>query len=220
MHPIQLLTALKTYEQGHGERGKSTWTPVPQVIDALNAAFYTAFKNVVPTNKRIMLALDVSGSMGWGTIAGAPGITPAVGAAAMALVTAATESSYMIFGFADTFRPLTISPSQRLDDVVKYTAKMTFGRTDCAQPMLYAIEKKLEVDAFVVYTDNETWAGSIHPVQALRMYRQKSGIPAKLVVVGMTATGFTIADPDDAGSMDVVGFDSAAPAVIADFIRS
>ena len=29
----------------------------------------------------------------------------------------------------------------------------------------------------------------------------------------MTSTGFSIADPDDGGMLDVVGFDSAAPAV-------
>jgi 60 kDa SS-A/Ro ribonucleoprotein len=85
--------------------------------------------------------------------------------------------------------------------------------------MLYAMEKGLEVDAFVVLTDNETWAGRCHPVRALKQYRQKTGIPAKLVVVGMTATGFSIADPDDAGMQDVVGFDAGAPAVMADFLR-
>jgi 60 kDa SS-A/Ro ribonucleoprotein len=35
----------------------------------------------------------------------------------------------------------------------------------------------------------------------------------------MTSNGFTLADPNDRGMMDVVGFDASAPAVIADFIR-
>ena len=46
------------------------------------------------------------------------------------------------------------------------------------------------------------------------------GIRAKLIVVGMTSNGFSIADPDDAGSLDVVGFDSAVPSVMADFVRA
>ena len=49
--------------------------------------------------------------------------------------------------------------------------------------------------------------------------RERTGIAAKLVVVGLVSNGFSIADPDDAGMLDVVGFDTAAPAVIADFIR-
>lgn len=51
----------------------------------------------------------------------------------------------------------------------------------------------------------------MHPDEALRAYRAKSGIPAKLIAVGMTATGFTIADPNDGGMFDVVGFDTATP---------
>jgi 60 kDa SS-A/Ro ribonucleoprotein len=115
--------------------------------------------------------------------------------------------------------PLNITPSMRLDDAVSAVSNLPFGGTDCALPMLYALEKHMKVDAFVVYTDSETWAGSLHPVQALREYRAKSGIAAKLVVVGMVSNGFSIADPNDGGMLDVVGFDAAAPAVIADFIR-
>jgi 60 kDa SS-A/Ro ribonucleoprotein len=70
---------------------------------------------------------------------------------------------------------------------------------------------------FVVYTDSETWAGAIHPAQALRRYREQMGIAAKLIVVGMTSNGFSIADPEDAGMLDVVGFDTAVPQVMADF---
>jgi 60 kDa SS-A/Ro ribonucleoprotein len=73
------------------------------------------------------------------------------------------------------------------------------------------------VDVFAIYTDSETWAGKIHPAQALRQYREQMGIPAKLVVVGMVSNGFTIADPNDAGMMDVVGFDTATPQVMRDF---
>jgi 60 kDa SS-A/Ro ribonucleoprotein len=114
---------------------------------------------------------------------------------------------------------LAISPRQRLDDVLRYVDGLYAGGTDCSLPMIHATERGLEVDAFVVYTDSETWAGRIHPPQALAQYRKKTGIPAKLVVVGMEANPFSIADPNDAGMLDVVGFDTATPAVLADFIR-
>jgi 60 kDa SS-A/Ro ribonucleoprotein len=227
LHPLAILLALKIYAQGRGEKGSLIWEPVPQVIDALNAAFYTAFANVEPTGKRMLLALDVSGSMSGGGIAGTS-LTPREGSAAMALMTAATEENYHIVGFtsadggwqsASLLTPLPLTPSMRLDDAVKVVSDLPFGGTDCALPMLHAMEKGLKVDAFVVYTDSETWAGKIHPIQALKEYRTKTGIPAKLVVVGMVSNGFSIADPNDAGMLDVVGFDAAAPAVIADFIR-
>jgi 60 kDa SS-A/Ro ribonucleoprotein len=115
--------------------------------------------------------------------------------------------------------PLAISPRQRLDDVVKTVSDLPFGGTDCALPMLYAQAHELEIDTFAIYTDSETWAGSIHPAQALQDYRQASGIAARLVVVGMVSNGFSIADPADPGMLDVVGFDTATPQLISDFAR-
>jgi 60 kDa SS-A/Ro ribonucleoprotein len=237
VHPIGVLAALRTYGSGHGARGRGVWNPVREVVDALDAAFYAAFENVEAAGKRLLLALDVSGSMLGGQVAGVPGLTPRDASAALALVTAATESRYEIVGFfagaggfrkrgggrfaghADGLTPLAVSPRQRLDDAVKTVSGLPFGGTDCALPMLYAQAMEREIDTFVIYTDSETWAGDIHPVQALRDYRHASGIDARLVVVGMVSNGFSIADPADAGMLDVVGFDTATPQLIADFAR-
>ena len=102
---------------------------------------------------------------------------------------------------------------------MRTVSDLPFGGTDCALPMRYAHSLQREVDTFVIYTDSETWAGDIHPVQALRDYRDASGIDARLVVVGMVSNGFSIADPTDGGMLDVVGFDTATPQLIADFAR-
>ncbi|MEZ4300268.1 MAG: TROVE domain-containing protein, partial [Polyangiaceae bacterium] len=153
--------------------------------------------------------------------------------AAMAMATARVESDYAVVAFTAApngyggqwgggtsgLTPLPLSGTQRLDAVLDTVSGLPFGGTDCALPMVWAQKNKVPVDTFVIYTDNETWAGAVHPFQALREYRQKMGRPAKLIVVGMTSTGFTIADPTDAGMLDVVGFDSAAPQVMADFSR-
>lgn len=218
VHPVSVLVALRTYASGHGARGSQEWSPSRPIVDALDGAFYAAFGAVEPSGKRLMLALDVSGSMSFNPISGLP-ITPREATAALALVTAATEPAYEIVGFCDRLRPLSISRRQRLDDVIRTVSNLPFGSTDCSLPMLHALDKGLSVDAFVVYTDNETWSGRVHPHQALQQYRQKTGIDAKLIVVGMTATRFTIADPSDPGMLDVTGFDTAVPTLITDFAR-
>jgi len=228
VHPIQVLAALKTYAAGRGVRGNGEWQPVGEVVDALDAAFYATFGNVEPAGRRLLLALDVSGSMAGGMVGGVPGLTPRAASAAMSLITANVEASYAFVGFTadETTRypgaaisPLAISPKQRLDDVERSVSNLPFGGTDCALPMIWAQEQHVEVDAFVIYTDSETWAGKIHPAQVLAEYRQRMGIPAKLVVVGMTSNGFSIADPNDAGMLDVVGFDTATPNIMSDFVR-
>ena len=234
VHPMGVLMALKTYSNNQGVKGSLTWESVSQVVDALDDAFYASFDFVEPTGKNIVLALDVSGSMGFNyggtdTVGGVPNLTAREASAAMAMVTARTEKNYTIVAFtggrgyenqaSNNISVLNISPKQRLDDVVKSVSNLPFGATDCALPMIWAQDKNVKADAFFVYTDNETWAGKIQPHQALREYRNASGIAAKEVIVGMTATDFTIADPDDAGMMDVVGFDASAPQIMADFIR-
>jgi 60 kDa SS-A/Ro ribonucleoprotein len=220
VHPIAVLAALVTYKSGRGVRGAATWAPVPAIVDALDAAFYASFQAIDPAGKRMLLALDVSGSMGAGVVAGVPGLTPRIASAAMALATAATERDHAFVAFTADLTTLSISPRQRLDDVVAAVARLPMGGTDCALPMVWAQKHRVDVDTFCVYTDNETWAGSVHPAQALRAYRDARGIPAKLVVVGMTSNGFSIADPNDAGMIDVVGFDASTPPVIADFARA
>ena len=186
VHPIAVLAALRTYASGRGARGRGEWNPVREVVDALDAAFYASFGNVEPAGKRLLLALDVSGSMTWGDVAGVPGLTPRDASAALALVTAATEARYEVVGFysraarlpgssaagsssggADGLTPLAISPRQRLDDAVRTVSDLPFGGTDCALPMLYAQALEREIDTFVIYTDSETWAGDVHPAQAL-----------------------------------------------------
>lgn len=231
VHPMSVLYAMKTYASGHGLKGSLTWSPERIFVDALDEAFYLSFGAVEPTGKGVMLALDVSGSMG-SPMSGTT-VSCREATAAMAMVTARTEKNWMCVGFTAAsggyggrwgggtpgLTKLSVSPRQRLDDIVSSIANLPFGGTDCSLPMLYATQNKLEVDVFQIFTDNETYAGNPHPFQALREYRQKSGRNAKLVVVGMTATEFSIADPTDAGMLDVVGFDTATPNAVAEFVK-
>ena len=219
IHPLDALKARLVYAQGQGVRGKGTWLPVPRVVDALEEAFTLAFGNVQPANTRHLLALDVSGSMTCGDVSGVPGLTPNMAAAAMSLIALRTEPDALTMGFAEQFRPLGITPRDTLESAMQKAQSMSFGGTDCAQPILWAAQERLDVDTFVVYTDNETWAGQIHPKVALDQYAQKMGRQPRLIVVGLTATGFTIADPNRSDMLDVVGFDTAAPAVMTEFAR-
>jgi 60 kDa SS-A/Ro ribonucleoprotein len=229
LHPIQYLLASVTHREGQMQRNNNSgygwmyspsrvksWTTNPVIADALDAGFHEAFKAVTPANKRTLIGLDVSGSMG----AAALGIdlSCAQVSAAMAMVTARLEPYYQIRGFATDFKDLGITPTQDFGTVMRKISNQNFGGTDCALPMTWALENKVEVDTFMVYTDNETWAGRIHPHRALEYYRQKMGIDAKLIVAGVSATDFSIANPDDPdGMLDVAGFDANTPKVIADF---
>lgn len=224
IHPINVLMAMKTYASGHGFRGNMSWNTASIITDALDHMFHLSFANVEKTGKNYYLGVDVSGSMTHPI--NNSNVTCMEAAAAMAMATARVEDFCEVKGFCAEgsswsgktyMKDLSISKNATLQKIVDRIRRLTFGGTDCALPILDAMDRDLEIDTFVVYTDNETWAGSIHPTQALQAYRKKTGINAKLIVVGMISNGFTIADPNDAGMLDVVGFDTSVPQIIAQF---
>ncbi|KAK7097935.1 RNA-binding protein RO60-like [Littorina saxatilis] len=218
VHPYNILTAWHIYREGKGVKGRLRWLPNPKLVVALEKAFYASFGIVTPTHKRILIALDVSGSMTWETNRGS-GITPRVGSVAMSLVTMAAETNVDVVGFSDELRVLDIDKNKKLEEAVDYINNIPMGSTDCSLPMLWAAQTNRQYDAFIIYTDCETWYSRMQPVEALRLYRQQSGITnARLAVVGMASNGFTLADPADLYMMDVVGFDAEAPAALQEFI--
>jgi 60 kDa SS-A/Ro ribonucleoprotein len=232
LHPISLLKAKLTYQAGKSVRGNNEWVPLQSVVDALESGFYLSFGSVEPTNKRILMALDVSGSMTFGEtyaygysyhtgtegLGGVIGLSPRIAVACLAMVTARVERDYEILGFEHRLVDLNISKHDSLNTVMAKVQKTQFGGTDCSLPFTYAMNGNKKFDAFMVFTDNET--GGQNPSSILKKYRQKSGIhDAKLVVNGMTAGNFSIADPSDQNMLDVVGFDSAAPHIMSSFIR-
>lgn len=227
IHPLNLLNAQRTYAAGYSQRGSSVWTPNRNVVDALDKAFYKSFGNVRATGKRILLALDVSGSM-TSPINGMM-LTAREASAAMALATLSVEPDVDVVGFTAPYglgwngrtglTSLDLSPRRRLDDNIRAISDLPFGGTDCSLPMRWA-EQNGKYDAFVVYTDSETNYGAASPADSLRRYRRTSGVhDAKLVVAALTSSGFSIADPNDQGMLDVVGCDSNLPNIITGFIN-
>ena len=117
----------------------------------------------------------------------------------------------------DGLTPLAISPRQRLDDVIRTRLRPAVRRHRLRAADALRPREDREIDTFVIYTDSETWAGTSTRCRRCASTASAPGIAARLIVVGMVSNGFTIADPDDAGMLDVVGFDTATPDVVSGF---
>ena len=216
LHPLTILNALRQYSLGRGDKGSLTWNPVPTVVQALDSAFYKSFDYVKPSNKNFLLGVDVSGSMSI-QIPGS-NLTSCEVVGCIALAIAKHEPNYHIHGFAGNFVDLGINASMNLGQVKKKIQIANFGSTDCSLPFLYAKSMKLDVDCFIVLTDCETYAGSVHPFQAIKQYRSVMNKPeARSVVLATTATRFSIADPSDPLMLDIPGFSTDVPKVISEF---
>ena len=217
LHPVSVLNAITVYKQGKGDKGSLTWSPVSNIRDALNSAFYSAFKYIKPTNKNWLLGIDVSGSMTGACVTGLPLLMARDAAACMAMATYRTEPWVEAFGFCGELVDLNISKNDSLETVCSKVQKSNFGSTNPGALFEHAIKNRLDVDAFVVYTDGEVNHGK-HVFQLLDKYQQIVGKPSKFIMCGFTSNGFTLADPSDFNSMDIAGFDSSAPAIMSEFV--
>jgi 60 kDa SS-A/Ro ribonucleoprotein len=229
IHPLNVLNALMAYSANsfamqtsyygsgnYGLRGKGLdgKTPNAAVVAALENAFYDTFQYAPRSGKSFLVAMDVSGSMT--SQCGGMNMSCIHAETALASVILAQEPNSLAFRFDTSFKQVTL-PVRNLARALEIVYDGNFGGTDCSLPMKWATKAKAKVDTFVVITDNETWAGNRHPSTALNDYRSKVNPDAKLVVIGMTATDFTIADPADRNSLDVVGFDASVPGLLANF---
>ena len=213
---------LNLYSASGNDDGDRGAAPAPAALDFKHVVHAVvdaqAFNDVFQPCAAVLLTLEVSGSMSQ-PINGSGILSCAQASAVMAMTIARSEKNYIINGFADGLRPLDITSKTTLKEAFNEVAVNNFGGTDCSLPMIDALRKNIYVDTFVVITDNETWAGRNHPVQALKEYQNKVNKNAKLVVIGMTSTGFSIADPSRPEMLDVVGFDTSTPTIISEFSK-
>lgn len=215
VHPLDIMKAKLVYASGAGIRGAGYWDVNRNLVAALEDAFYLSFGAVAPTNKNILMALDVSKSMTWKNVGNIEGLTPRVAAAILAMVNARVEPHAHFVAYSHELIPVDITRNDSLEQVVKTMEEIPYGATNCELPIRYAIDNKLDVDAFVSYTDSETRGQN--PARLLREFRERKP-NAKHVVVAMEANFMSIADPTDRDSLDVAGFSTDVPTIISSFI--
>lgn len=216
IHPIKVLIALKTYSMGRGFKGKMTWTASPKVIDALDEAFYKSFGFVEPTGKNILIAADNSGSMGQPCV-GEQVLTAREAAVAMTMLYVRTEPNVVAVKFATSCQEFKLSQKTRLDDALRHIGGVG-EMTDASVPIRWAEKNKIDVDAIIEVTDNQTWAGPEHVSQAFKRYADKAGHDVRFVADSASLDKGSICDGKDSRMLDVCGFDGAVPTVVASFI--
>lgn len=214
LHPVNIINYLRTYASGRGFKGDSTWSVNQKIVDALEDAYHSAVENYTPTNKSILIGLDVSGSMN--DLVGGTSFTATQLGAVLALTTLKTEPLAELVAFDTMIREIALGKRTAITDAMK--AVTHGGGTDCSVPIQYALQTKRKFDAIVILTDSETWAGKRHSVDLLKEYRQKVNKDVKIIEVAMVANGVSNFPSDDANVLRIVGFDGSVNEVIAKFI--
>ena len=224
IHPIKVLVASKVYKNVYGDLGSLSCVPNHFISNAFTQLYQLSYGTITPTGQSIMVAVDVSGSMS-SAVLGSKVLTCRDASIAMALLYLETEKNVSIVAFSDGLTDMS-TPSRNqlrrgmtIDQALSATSGMSFSSTDCVLPVLHAIKHNLKIDAFIVLTDNETYAPNEHPQSALVRYRQLMGTETKLIVIGMTGNCFTIVDPNDRKTLNLAGFDTSTPEIASMFLR-
>lgn len=218
IHPFQILLALQIYAQGHGERGSNTWDVNPRIVEALEHSFYSTFSNAASSNTRILLGVDISGSMRHQIIESLSNMPASYAASALALMMVNVEPycDTVAFDVVAEERILTKRSSIR-DTMEQFVPR---GGTDCGSVIDYAAKHEKIYDAILIFTDSQTWANKSNPYARFKAYQQTFNPAAKLVTVAMVSNVFSLSPAaSDASVFDCVGFDANVPQLISDFLR-
>ncbi|MER6003567.1 TROVE domain-containing protein [Nonomuraea angiospora] len=229
IHPMDAFLALRVYGSGRAQPNPRadahTWAPVSAIRDALEETYELAFGTVRPTGRRLLVAVDSSGSMSGGwyggdvVVGGSKIGSPYEVGCAMAVMLARIEKGNVHVIDVDTsVHASKVTPRTNLREIGSW--RPSGGGTDLSLPFRWAREQRMAVDGIVVFTDNETWAGRAHPSQELGAYRRTVAAEARVVVAAMTAAGYSIGDPGDEGVLNVAGLDASLPMIVNAFIRA
>lgn len=247
IHPIALLNAYKVYGSGGNlGQGRRSYEPCPDIVEALQMAFELSFTYGETTNQNLFFGIDVSGSMNT-PISGSQVVSCREASAILALIAAKKNRGQNTFMGFSTGRIKSSSPiyfdfneDDTFASVMEKISDLPFQGTDCSLPVMEAFRKRLEVDAFVVITDNDANEKSslvlppTNPGQesrvietgaygALQAYRQYVNRVTKFVVLSMMSNPYGLtparsAKDKDPGVADFVGFSADTPAVLSDFL--
>ncbi|WP_433431351.1 TROVE domain-containing protein [Nonomuraea sp. CA-141351] len=225
VHPMDAWLAMRVYASGQAQpsprAARQTWQPVPAVLDALEETYELSFGSVEPSGKRLLVAVDSSGSMSYGHVyaGGSPlGTAYEVGCAMAVMLSRIEKGNVHVIDVDTTVHASKVTPRTNLREIASW--QPSGGGTDLSLPFTWASEKRLDADGIVMFTDSETWAGRSHPAQAIEAYRRKINPLARVVVAAMTAAGYSIGDPGDDGVLNVAGLDASLPLVVNGFVRS
>jgi 60 kDa SS-A/Ro ribonucleoprotein len=215
MHPVNVINSMLTYSSGRGVKGDSTWEVNQNIVDALQTTFELALKALVPTNKKILIGVDISGSMN------APVNGMQMNASQIANVLAVTilksEPNAEMVWFDTNIVPAKLGRRSSIDEVLRNSPHG--GGTDCAQPIIYAANELESFDAILILTDSETWAGPRHGFEVLQSYRKNVNRDVKVIEIALTATGHSTMPADDKNLLRVVGFDASVIDVVNAYLE-
>ena len=212
--PYQLLAAYEAAESGVPERVRA----------ALLQAMEHATANVPQFAGRVIVAVDVSGSMQSPVTGQRPGGTTVVRCVEVAALIAATvlrrNRQARVLPFHTRVEPFELAAGQTIMANARQLAGCPSGGTDCAAPLAHLNAESARGDLVILVSDNESWASPPlgRGTEMLRQWDRFRGRNrgARLVCLDLQPNA-TVQAPDREDILNVGGFADQVFQVIAEF---
>ena len=212
LHPFDLAIMQFLYAKGESQR--RTWRPVREIEVALTDAAEKAFNRYREIespfkDKRVLLAIDTSGSMRDKYPMTPSGIIPIEAAAVIGKIIGGAANRYIVGTFSDSFEVSNYDLTGTFEDVANQLRK--YGRccsTNAGSVVEWLLSNNTVVDFIVMVTDDESWEGN-HFSELIKTYRMKIGKDVPVLLINVVPNDDTsIIDPQDPFSLQIMG-DSA-----------
>ncbi len=210
LHPLRLMGALAAYTSGTDRRG-GEFMASGAVIGIIEEALELSWSSIEPINKRVLLAVDKSGSMS--SPSPMAGLSAFHACLALAAWYKRSEAECQLLLFDQTATPINVSNRVTFSELRRISNPA--GGTDIGSPIKWALDKGYDPELSIVMTDNDTWSGRSHYVELMGKLRKRAKHPIASVVAAVTATSSTVNDPNDKHALEVVGYDPTVPEAIS-----
>ena len=198
VHPLRIASAMRRYRlAGHA---------VESIFDALEEALHLAAEYATPRiyGKRLLVAIDGTGSMQGASVTGMPEVPAALAAVTLALSLARACDRTEVVAFEQEVRPVDFGPGIRIAEALNRVGAKP-SRGDVTAPLREAAWNRSRFDAVVIVTDRLSRKSGL--AEAWKMYRESTGVPAKLALVQLSSRDLSGRDAGGTdNSLDAIAF--------------
>lgn len=193
---------------------------------ALQDAMEVATENVPSLNKKVVVAVDVSGSMGSAVTGNRPGSTSKVSCVDVAALVAATvlrkNPNAEVLPFDTSVRIVRLNPRDSIMTNARQLA-INGGGTACSVPLLDLNSRNVNADVVIYVSDNMSWADYYNRYGGTGMANEwvkfkRRNPKAKLVLIDIQPYANTqVSDSPDV--LNIGGFSDSVFEVIEAFVN-
>jgi len=216
--PYQLMVAYRNVSADMPER----------IVDALQDAMEIATRSVPKLHGKVVVAVDVSGSMAspvTGYRKGATTVVTCVDVAALMVASLRRANpAIRVMPFDTEVREVRLNRRDSVMTQAKTLAGMIGGGTAVSAPITMLARQKAKVDLVVIVSDNQSWVdtrGGQGATETMRQWQAVKAInpKARLVCIDLQPYATSQTVEGTAGITHIAGFSDAVFELLADAAR-